>query len=418
MGGAQQKGEVAIDLPCDLSFRLIDEQLHVSRTGTATDVGAIPPFPARGFFSDLAPTVQQLTTAAGRALAVEGTAASASAISDVEAAGRKLYKKIMPRTAHGVRLEEVFTRAIANATPAAPAAVWAVGKIGMLPWELIRLPADVSPTKQEMWLGEIAIIAATLPGDHVEGANSHPDIRCTAPLAVTSAFGDASPDEAEEGKALAFLADEARHVQAFVSQGLLHQLVGMLPTTSSADVSEIESLKLDAVRALGRAVSTHNSPNIIHLACHNTPRETDQFRIRLRRNAEFTNDDLLDCSTPFHRDNIGFLNVCHGVGGGTQDLQGIASWLIERHNSISVISSCCALSDEPAAGFANVFFRHVLPPSMGAGLSVGEALHAARREQYAGGRGSLAGMCYRLFGHHATRLVTDDLAPPFKTLPI
>jgi hypothetical protein len=359
----------------------------------------IEKYPSRYFFSDVDDAVKETLQRLEDAIAAQvGTPYSQQRIDELRDSGRKLFIDALQRTAsRRMPLEDLLAAALQGFNENHPVRIWVEDDLGYLPWEAIVLPAHVSPTGIEAWLGEIAIIGA-VPHQDPQGL---PYYAAAHQTALSSAWGHDAH--------LPYLVHEKQAMQRFVRRGLLHQNVNTLPATSAANGAPLPNAVAQASIQLNDELTQPNYPALFHFACHNSPPTPGgYFKLRLFDGSEVQGDELLRNKFKLAHPHITFLNICNGAAAaaltGTRTRsadwrnQGMVDWLFERQNALAVVASSTKLSDQSAAVFSERFLGNFLPNPIGQGLPIGLALQRARVALW--GQGDVTGLCYRLFGQH------------------
>jgi CHAT domain len=356
-------------------------------------------YPSRYFFSDVDDAVKGTLQRLKDAIAAQvGTPFSQKRIDELRDRGRKLFVDALQRTASPrTPLEDLLTTALQGFNENHPVRIWVEGDLGYLPWEAIVLPAHVSPTGVESWLGEIAIVAA-VPHQDPQGMPYYAAARQTT---LSSAWGHDAH--------LPYLVQEKQAMSRFVRRGLVHQNVNTLPATKGANGARLVNAVAQASAQLSDELTQPNYPALFHFACHNSPPTPGgYFRLHLFDGSEVQGDELMANKFKLAHPHITFLNICNGAAaaaltGARTSLadwrnQGMVDWLIERQNALAVVASSTKLSDQSAAAFSERFLGNFLPNPIGRGLPIGLALQRARVALW--GKGDVTGLCYRLFGQH------------------
>lgn len=308
---------------------------------------------------------------------------------DIERAADDLFTELLDLNEGDDSLAEFIAGVLAEArdegrTPE----VSIIGDWYAVPWEFVRLPAEIVGAGEPRYFGEVAIIAAFPNRRTVKKGQ---EFVSDGPLQVVT----------WAGQNLSYLTGELAYVRA-LSGPHLHppRITSGLPGTRNAMLAE------RSVKQLQREILQPNSAKFLHCACHSeTPGGKDVFNLTLDRASNMTAPLLRSHKFKMAESNIGFFNTCHAFSSESWHGGGVARYALNRWRSVAVIASGCLLDDPGATDFAKALLGRVLPNSVPQGMALGRALFEARNELLTRARQpTLIGLCYRLIGSPELRI--------------
>lgn len=390
------------DQVCDIDVRY----LHAARLTTLSvrEGGAAQndQVNVNSLFAFGAEAIAQMSQLQNPAI-VEGTTPHDDAYKAFCAAGDAMYRLALgtPRDRQLKRYADIWKEVLdRNYASGRPTIVHLRGGAGSIPWEFIRLPADISPSRQVAWLGEFCVF-------------------CVIPEGIDEAqltLDDANfTGAAIYGEKRAFLAKQREFLTSLVDGE--RQLFQTPNPLDKGTIDEIALVKANADK-LAAFFSAASSLHCLTVAAHSQPlkgerakeihraradwidRDTPVCHMFFETGCEITDVDFVIAGGSISELFFAFLNTCRSfvMEPGDAKVYGLAGSLLHDLNAQRVVAAMCEVNSEGAHVFAEALFRRWLPSQWGQGAELGRAVFEARQATAA--QGFLTGLCYRIVGRH------------------